>query len=202
MKRLVRHWPIYPALLIWFLFSFSPGSGIVLQYYLSNTLHAKDSVWGDYNAIFAASFIPTFLLYGFLCRKYNLRTLLIWGTVVAVPQMLPLLFIPTAQAALYAAFPIGLMGGVCSAAYYDLIIRSCPRGLQGSMWALAAAAYWLATTFGDLLGTTLYDYFELTHQGFAVCAWLTTAVYALIVPAIWLVPRGIMSTREGEVALT
>ncbi len=200
MKRLVRHWPIYPALFIWFLWDFSPGSGTVLQYYLSNTLHAKDSVWGDYNAIFAGAFVPTFLLYGVLCRKYSLRTLLIWGTVIAVPQMIPLMFIPTAQAALYAAVPIGLMGGICTAAYIDLIIRSCPKGLQGSMWMLAGAAYWVATTFGNLLGAKIYEHFEVTHNGFAVCAWLTTAVYALILPVIWLVPRNIMSTREGEVA--
>lgn len=34
IKRLVRHWPIYPALLIWLLWNFAPGSGTPLQYYL------------------------------------------------------------------------------------------------------------------------------------------------------------------------
>ncbi len=33
-KRLVRHWPIYPALLIWLLWNFAPGSATPLQYYL------------------------------------------------------------------------------------------------------------------------------------------------------------------------
>ena len=31
IKRLVRHWPIYPALLIWLLWNFAPGSGTPLQ---------------------------------------------------------------------------------------------------------------------------------------------------------------------------
>jgi hypothetical protein len=61
IKRLVRHWPIYPALLIWLLWNFAPGSGTPLQYYLQDTLHAKDAQWGQWNAIFSASFIPTFL---------------------------------------------------------------------------------------------------------------------------------------------
>ena len=57
------------------------------------------------------SFIPTFLLYGVLCRRYPLQVLLWWGTLAEVPQMVPLLFIHTTKEALLAAVPIGLMGG-------------------------------------------------------------------------------------------
>ena len=32
IKRLVRHWPVYPALLIWLLWNFAPGSATPLQY--------------------------------------------------------------------------------------------------------------------------------------------------------------------------
>jgi hypothetical protein len=45
IKRLVRHWPIYPALLIWALWNCAPGSVTPLQYYLQNTLHAEDAQW-------------------------------------------------------------------------------------------------------------------------------------------------------------
>jgi hypothetical protein len=69
VQRLVRHWPIYPALLIWLLWNFAPGSATPLQYYLQNTLHATDAQWGQWNAIFAASFIPTFMVFGLLCRN-------------------------------------------------------------------------------------------------------------------------------------
>ena len=131
LKRLVRHWPIYPALMIWLLWNFAPGSATPLQYYLQNTLHAEDAQWGQWNAIFAASFIPTFMVFGLLCQRFPLKTLLLWGTVVAVPQMVPLLFIHSVTGALIAALPIGLMGGIATAAYLDLIIRSCPRAYRG-----------------------------------------------------------------------
>jgi Na+/melibiose symporter-like transporter len=140
IKRLVRHRPIYPALLIWLLWNFAPGSGTPLQYYLQDTLHAKDAQWGQWNAIFSASFIPTFLLFGVLCRKLPLETLLFWGTVVAIPQMVPLLFIHSVSVALIAAVPIGLMGGVATASYLDLMIRSCPKGLQGTLMMMSAAS--------------------------------------------------------------
>src|SRR5262249_55176519 len=86
LKRLAGHWPVYPALLIWLLWNFAPGSTTPLQYYLQNALHAADAQWGQWNPLFPASFIPTFILFGFLCQRLPLRTLLAWGTIVAIPR--------------------------------------------------------------------------------------------------------------------
>ncbi|HTB05171.1 MAG TPA: MFS transporter [Bradyrhizobium sp.] len=194
IKRLVRHWPIYPAMLIWVLWNFAPGSVTPLQYHLQNTLHATDGQWGLWNAIFAASFIPTFIVYGLLCRKYPLKTLLWWGTVFAVPQMVPLLFIHTVAQALIAAVPIGLMGGLATGAYLDLIIRSCPRGLQGTTLMMSYSLYYVVVRFGDVLGTNLYD----RYGGFTVCVVAITVVYALILPALLLVPRHLIATADGQ----
>jgi MFS family permease len=194
LKRLVRHWPIYPAMLIWLLWNFAPGSATPLQYHLQNTLHATDAQWGQWNAIFAASFIPTFIVYGFLCRRFPLKVLLLWGTVAAVPQMVPLLFIDTVPQALIAAVPIGLMGGVATGAYLDLIIRSSPNGLQGTTFMMAGSLYFVVSRFGDVLGTNLYDHFG----GFAVCVVAITIVYALILPTLLLVPRHLIATADGQ----
>jgi hypothetical protein len=196
LKRLVRHWPVYPALLIWLLWNFAPGSATPLQYYLQNTLHAQDAQWGQWNAIFSLSFIPTFMVFGVLCQKFALKTLLWWGTVIAVPQMVPLLFIHSVTGALIAAVPIGLMGGVATAAYLDLIIRSSPRGLQGTTLMMSGGLYFIASRFGDVLGTSLYD----DYGGFAVCVIAITIVYALILPVLLLVPKRLIATADGQTA--
>jgi hypothetical protein len=194
LMRLVRHRPIYPALLIWLLWDFAPGSTTPLQYHLQNTLHASDAQWGEWNAIFAGSFIPTFIVYGLLCRRFPLKTLLWWGTVVAVPQMVPLLFLDTVNQALIAAVPIGLMGGVATGAYLDLIIRSCPRGMQGTMLMMSYSLYFGAVRFGDVLGTHLYD----RYGGFDVCVVVITMVYALILPTLLWVPKHLIATADGQ----
>jgi hypothetical protein len=194
LKRLARHWPVYPAMLIWLLWNFAPGSTTPLQYHLQNVLHATDAQWGEWNAIFAASFIPTFIVYGLLCRKFPLRTLLLWGTFLAVPQMIPLLYIDTVTQALIAAIPIGLMGGLATGAYLDLIIRSCPRGLQGTTLMMSWSLYYVVSRFGDVLGTHLYD----RYGGFAVCVIAITIVYTLILPALLLVPKHLIATADGE----
>ena len=194
VKRLVRHWPIYPALLIFALSNFAPGSGTALLYYLQNTLHASDAQWGDWNGIYQISFLPTLALYGVLCRRLSLRTLLFWGTLVTIPQMTPLLLSHSMRVALWAAIPMGLTGGMSTAAYLDLLIRACPAGLQGALLMLAASLAAIVAQLADVLGADLYDRFG----GFGVCVVAITIAYALILPVLWLVPRRPTDTADGQ----
>lgn len=196
VRRLVKHRAVYPAVLICFLWNFAPGSATPLQFYLTNELHASDSVYSYYNGIFAAAFIPTFLLYGFLCKRVSLNKLLWWGTIVAVPQMIPLAFIHSANLALVLAAPIGLMGGLATAAYFDLAMRACPPGLQGTLMMLVEGVFALSARAGDLLGSWIYNS-GATH-GFTYCVIATTVVYALILPLIPLTPKELVATKDGE----
>ncbi|GAB3625830.1 Folate-biopterin transporter [Pandoraea terrae] len=196
VRRLVKHKAVYPAVLICFLWNFAPGAATPLQFYLTNELHAPDSVYSYYNGIFAAAFIPTFLLYGFLCKRVSLSKLLWWGTIVAVPQMIPLAFIHSANLALVMAAPIGLMGGVATAAYFDLAMRSCPPGLQGTLMMLVDGVFALSARAGDLLGSWIYN--SGATYGFTYCVIATTVVYALILPLIPLTPKALIATKDGE----
>ena len=196
LKRLVKHRAFYPAILIWFLWCFAPGANTPLQFYLTNKLHVSDDVYSYYNGIFCASFIPTLLLYGALCKRVRLNKLLWWGTILGIPQMIPLVFIHSGNLALLLAVPIGLAGGVASAAYFDLVIRACPPGLQGTLMMLAGGVYLLAARGGDLLGSTIYN--SSPQRGFLYCVIATTLVYALILPLILLVPRKLISTADGQ----
>jgi hypothetical protein len=194
LLRLLRHYPVYPALGIWVLWNFAPGSGTPLQFHLQNTLHASDADATMWNVLFSAFFIPTFLMFGWLCRRLPLRTLLFWGTVVAVPQMVPLLFVKTVPEAWAGAVASGLMGGVATAAYLDLLIRSAPKGLEGTMLMASNALYVVISQLGNVLGAGLYKHFHT----FTVCAIAITAVYACILPALLLVPRRLTATPDGQ----
>jgi hypothetical protein len=196
LKRLVGHRAVYPVVLIWFMFCFAPGSSTPLQYYLSDELHASDAIFGYYNGVFAAAFIPAFLLYGYLCKKVPLGKLLWWGTIITVPQMMPLAFIHSAAAAVWLAVPTGMMGGIFVGAFYDLAMRSCPPGLQGTLMMMIEGVFLLASRGGDLVGARIYG--SSPSNGFLYCALATTAVYALILPALLLVPKALLATADGE----
>jgi MFS family permease len=196
LKRLVRHRAIYPPVIIILLFQFSPGLNTPMQFYLSNVLHAPDAVYGEFNALVSASFIPGFLAYGFLCRKLSLRTLLWIGSILTVPQMVPLAFIRSGNQALLLAVPMGLMGGVAVCAFADLTMRSCPKGLQGSLMMLVEGVGLLSLRASDAFGSAVYD--ANPRNGFLYCVVATTLVYALILPTLLLIPRRIIaSTEEG-----
>jgi MFS family permease len=195
LKRLVRYGPIYPALAIWLLWQFVPGFGTPLQYFMQDTLKFSDAQYSLWFALYVIGSLPGFALYAYLCRRFTLRTLLIGGVLVALPMMLPLLLIHDKLGALSLAAPMGALGGVGGAACFDLIIRSCPPGLQGSMLMAAVGVLAVDGQMGDLLGTTLYDHFH----DFTVCVIAMTVTNALILPAILLVPSDLIATADGGV---
>jgi MFS family permease len=196
LKRLAKHRAIYPAVLVLFLFQFSPGSNTPLQFYLTNTLHASDAAYGEFQAIFSVAFVPMFLAYGWLCKRVALKHLLFWGTVLTVPQMVPLAFIHTPTQALWLAIPMGMMGGIAYPAYLDLTMRSCPPGLQGALMMMADGMFYLSYRAGDLLGSAIYS--TSPKYGFTYCVIAITVVYAAILPVLLLIPKGLADTRDGE----
>ena len=196
LKRLLKHRAIYPPILMMLLFQFSPGSNTPRQYYLTDRLHASDAVYGYFQGIFLAAFIPVFWLYGFLCKKVSLEKLLWWGGAIAVPQMVPLAFVHSPYSALILAVPMGMMGGIVFCAVCDLAMRSCPPGLQGTLMMCVDAVYLLSYRAGDLLGSRIYSS-SPTH-GFTYCVIAITIVYAMMLPVILLVPKHLMATTDGQ----
>ena len=193
IARLARHWPIYPALAIYGLWQFAPAMGTAMTYYLSSTLHATDAQVGQWFALFIAGLIPAVAAYGWLCRRFPLRVLLWAGALLGVPQFLPFLLAQTIDQALLAAVALGLLGGLAQVAYVDLAIRSCPKGLQGTMMMLLVTMYWVPVRLSDLWGTYLYD----KQGGFITAVMATTVVYALILPVMLLVPRHLTAAKDG-----
>jgi MFS family permease len=191
--RLLKYWPIYPALLIQLLWQFAPGAGVAMQFHLSNDIHASDAQVGLFYTIFYVGFIPMYGLYAWLARHIALRPLVWIGAVLAVPQMVSLLFIHSPVGALWAAVPMGLLGGIGQAAFTDLTIRSSPKGLEGTMMMLFLTMYWIANRGGDLWGANLYQH----HGGFNTALWATIAVYAAILLIIPFVPKRITAGHDA-----
>ncbi len=124
------------------------------------------------------------------------KRLLWWSTVIAVPQMVPLLFVHSGATALIFAVPMGLMGGMATAAYFDLSVRSCPPGLHGTLMMLVSGGWMLGMRGGDLLGAKLYA--SSPEHGFLYCVIATTIVYALILPVILWIPKEVIATTDGQ----
>jgi len=197
IARLAAHRPIWPAALIWFLWNFSPGWGTPMFYHLTQTVKVSSQLFGTFTALQWGFFLPTTLLYGVVCHRWSLARLLWWGTLVAILQGPIMFFADSARSAIMVAVGFGLFGGFATAAYMDLILRSCPEGLEGTGVMLSGAALAIAYNSGNLFGSWIY-----TQGGFILAVIVTTLATALIVPLLWWVPASITATREGEPAVS
>jgi MFS family permease len=199
IKRLLKHKAIYPAVMIMFLFQFAPGSNTPLQFFLTDAhgqVRASDDAYANFNGIFLSAFIPVFFLYGWLCKRVSLKKLLWWGMIITVPQYIPFLFIHSATSALFMAVPIGLMGGIAGVAIYDLAIRSCPPGLQGTLMMMVEGVNILSSRGGDVLGTAIYNRYP--DRGFLYCVIAITVVYGLNVLVLLMIPKEVTAAADGE----
>jgi hypothetical protein len=195
LRRFVREPDVRLPLLIWLLWNFAPGSGTALQYHLQNNLKATDWQWGLWNALFTAAFVPAYLLFAALSRRFDLKVLLRWGAVVAIPQYAPLLLVNSVTDALAVAAAIGALGGLATAAIVDLIMRSCPKGLEGTTMMVASSVYFVSLRSSDLVGSYLYD----RYGGFSICVAATISVYALILPVQGLLDPRILVNHDRKV---
>jgi hypothetical protein len=89
-----------------------------------------------------------------------------------------------------------MMGGMATAAYFDLAVRSCPAGLQGTLMMLVSAAWWLAARGSDLLGAKLYA--ADPALGFRHCVEAAVVIYTLILPLILWIPKEVIATTDGQ----
>lgn len=193
ITRIAAHRPIWPAALIWFLWNFSPGWGTPMFYHLTQTVKVSSQLFGTFTALQWGFFLPTTLLYGVVCHRFSLSKLLWWGTLVAILQGPIMFFADSPRSAIAVAVGFGLFGGFATAAYMDLILRSCPEGLEGTGVMLSGAALAIAYNSGNLFGSWIY-----TQGGFILAVIVTTLATTLIVPILWWVPASITATREGE----
>ena len=88
---------------------------------------------------------------------------------------------------------MGVMGAVGTAAYYDLLIRACPKGLEGTLMMIAVTGFWIFGKWGDVLGSWLYD-----HWKYLPCVVATTVVYALILVVLLFLPPTITQDAEEQ----
>jgi MFS family permease len=196
LRRLVGHRAIYPVIVITMLWFFTPGANTPMQYFLTNQLHASKAAYGNFSAILYAAFLPTTLLYGFLCTRFAARRMLWLSMIIGVPQFIPMAFIHTGNQALLAAVFIGLMGGMANAAVIDIAIRACPHGLQGTLMMIIMSLYPFSSRVGDVFGSWLFGLSPT--RGFLFCVVAITVTYSLVLPLIPLLPKHLIATADGE----
>ncbi len=193
--QVLRHRDLWPAALILLLYNFSPGWGTPFFFYLTERVGLSSQGFAACRAVQYGSVLAAAAVYSLLCRRTSLERLLWWAVVLnAFPGFLFLIIGGAAQAVAVSA-AVGLLAGFANIALFDLLMRVCPRDLEGTGTAVGHTTFGLAGVAGDLLGAWLYE-----RGGFALCLALDAAATLLILGVLKRIPRRVVSLPEGEFA--
>ncbi len=193
LGRLARSRAVYLPAIILFLWNFAPGWGTPLFFYLTDTVKLSSAAYGNVRAALSAGGLVFTLLYGPLCCRFRFRSLMIWGTVLGTLGGAIFLWIHTPLQAYTVAFLAGGSCGIAITSYYDLLVRCCPRELEGAAFMFTTAMSYIAGDTSDLFGSHLYE-----RGGFGLALGVTVVTTALILPVLLFVPRRLTAPREGE----
>ena len=191
-RRLLRHKAVYVPALIIFFWDFAPGWGTPLLFYLTNHVKLSEAQYGSAMSVLSLGALAAALLYPALCRRINVRPLLVVGTILGVLGGPIFLFIHSVPEAGVISFLAGFSCGIATCTYGDVLFRSCPRELEGVVVMLYAGAAAFAADVSDLVGSWLYE-----RGGFGLALAVTAATTGAVLLFVPLIPHIITKPMEG-----
>jgi hypothetical protein len=178
------------------LFYIAPGFATALFYKQQNELHFTTQTQGFLQLIAGVSGISAAIGYGVLCRRLNLRTLLVWCMLVATIANLGYLFYSSLGRAQAIDGLNGFGYTLAELALMDLAVRSTPAGSEGLGFSIMISVRNLALFGTDWFGAHLLDQY---HLSFAFVVIANSATTLIAVPFVFLLPRLIVARKDAEI---
>jgi MFS family permease len=193
LKRLAAHRTVYLPAAILFLWNFAPGWGTPLFNYLTVKIKLSESAYGNSQAFLGGGVLVFTLAYGVLCYRMRLRTLLYMGTFLGVLGCPIFLLIHNQIEANIISFLAGASLSIALCAFNDLLIRCCPRDLEGAALLFVGAMSAIAGDTSNILGAWLYE-----KGGFGLALAVSTLFTGLIFGVLPFIPSRLTTPHEGK----
>ena len=178
------------------LFYIAPGFGTALFYKQQNDLHFSTQAQGYLQLIGGAFGVLAAIGYGILCRRLNLRALLVGCMVIATAANLGYLFYSSMGRAQAIEGLNGFGYTLAELALMDLAVRSTPAGSEGLGFSLMVSVRNLALFGTDWFGSKLLDQYHFSFNSLVVANSATTLI---AVPLVFLLPRLIVLRKDAEI---
>jgi BT1 family protein len=177
------------------LFYAAPGFGTAIFYRQQNELHLDTHMQGFLGLIAGACGVAAAIGYGALCRRLNLRTLLVVGMALGTAANLGYLFYSSWERAQLIDGLNGFGYTLAELALMDLAVRATPAGSEGLGFALMVSVRNFALFGTDWFGSKLLDAYHVSFDSLVLANSATTAV---TVPLVFLLPAVIVGRRDAE----
>jgi hypothetical protein len=178
------------------LFYIAPGFATALFYKQQNDLHLGTQAQGFLQLIAGVCGVLAAVGYGILCRRLNLRTLLVGCMIFATAANLGYLFYSSAGRAQAIEGLNGFGYTLAELALMDLAVRATPAGSEGLGFSLMVSVRNLALFGTDWFGSHLLDEYHFSFDSLVLANSLTTLI---AVPLVFLLPRLLVLRKDAEI---
>jgi hypothetical protein len=178
------------------LFYCAPGISTALFYKQQNEMHLTTQGQGSLVFLSGLFGVLAAALYGgFACRRFNLRTLLLFSLVFCTAVDLGYLFYSTVgRAQLIESFN-GFSYTLAEIALMDLAVRATPSGSEGLGFSLMVSVRNFSLIGSDWFGSKLLDAYHLHFNTLVLANGATTF---LAIPLVLLLPVMILKTKDAQ----
>jgi Na+/melibiose symporter-like transporter len=182
-----------------FLVHLAPGFNTPLFYYKSEVLNFSKQFIGNLMILGGVMGLVGALLYPLLCRRLKLRALLYLSIASTVVTSLCYLgYVSKTSAIVIEA--VGLLGyTLAQLPLFDLAARTTPKGSEALGYAVVLAVGNLSSSLSDVIGSFLYNHYNL---GFMNLVWVNAGTTALVLLVIPFLPGYLVDRKEGESSAT
>jgi hypothetical protein len=178
------------------LFYIAPGFATALFYKQQNELHLDTQAQGFLQLIAGVCGVLAAVGYGILCRRLNLRSLLVGCMIFATAANLGYLFYSSVGRAQAIEGLNGFGYTLAELALMDLAVRATPAGSEGLGFSLMVSVRNLALFGTDWFGSHLLDEYHFSFDSLVLANSLTTLI---AVPLVFLLPRLLVLRRDAEI---
>jgi predicted MFS family arabinose efflux permease len=181
---------LYLVALFLFLYSFAPGFGTPLYYFMTDELKFSQSYIGILGSIASAGWIVGALAHRWFLQRMNSRALLYFSIVFGTLSAASFLLLTNEVTAAIVNFANGAALMIATIASLTLAADYCPRRSEGFAFAGLMSIMNLADIFSNNVGAFLYEHvFDSRLGPLIVVSAATTALAAVLVPLLRLGPQ-------------
>jgi MFS family permease len=177
------------------LFYIAPGLQTATFYKEQNDLHLNTQAQGILQMLGGIGCVLATIPYGFLCRRYNLRKLLVGCLIMGTLANLIYLFYTSPE----RAQAINLLNGfgytLAELSLMDLAVRATPAGSEGLGFALMMSVRNFALYGTDWIGSRMLDTY---HLPFSTLVLSNAATTVITIPLVFLLPLYIVRRKDAE----
>jgi hypothetical protein len=177
------------------LFYVAPGFATAIFYRQQNELHMNTQAQGFLGMIAGITGVLAAVGYSYVCKRYNLRTLLVWCMLLGTAANLGYLFYTSVFRAQVIEGFNGFGYTLAELALMDLAVRATPAGSEGMGFSLMMSVRNLALFGTDWFGSQLLDKYHFAFNSLVLANSATTLI---TVPLVFLLPLAIVSRKDAE----